>query len=89
MSNPILNLLGQANPITQNLGQVIQTLKAVSNPLAALQNMAYNDPRMQNVLNVINQNGGDPKRAFYAMAQQQGVDPNTVLQQAQQFGNFK
>lgn len=72
-----------------NLSQVMQTLKAVSNPLAALQGMAIADPRMQNVINIINQNGGDPKRAFYAMAQQQGIDPNTVLQQAQQFGGFK
>lgn len=87
MGNPILNLLGQANPLATNLGQIMQTLKAVSNPLAALQNMATTDPRMQSVVNVINQNGGDPKRAFYAMAQQRGVDPNAILQQAQQFGN--
>ena len=30
---------------------------------------------------MVNQNGGDAKTLFYKMAQQKGVDPNTVLSQ--------
>ena len=66
----------------------MQTLRAVSNPLTALQNLAVTDPRMKAVADIINQNGGDPRRAFYNAAQQRGVDPNTILQQAQQYKQF-
>lgn len=38
---------------------------------------------MQQVMQIVNQYGGDPKKAFYAMAEQKGVDPNAILQQAQ------
>lgn len=51
--------------------------------MAAINNMAINNPQMQQVMQVIQQNGGDAKAAFYNMAQQRGVDPNEVLKQLQ------
>jgi hypothetical protein len=30
-------------------------------------------------MNYINQNGGDPKQAFYAMAREKGVNPDEIL----------
>ena len=44
-----------------------------------LQSMIQSNPQMQNVMNYINQNGGDPKAAFYNLAKQKGVDPEQVL----------
>ena len=43
--------------------------------------LAQTDPRVKEVMDVVNQNGGDPKTTFYNVARQRGVDPNTVLQQ--------
>ena len=43
--------------------------------------MLANNPNFQNVVNYINQNGGDAKTAFYNLAAQKGVDPNTILSQ--------
>ena len=47
--------------------------------------MMQNDPRIQQVLNYINQNGGDAKALFYNMAQriaqQKGIDPNVIINQ--------
>ena len=43
--------------------------------------MAQNDPRMQQVMQYVQQNGGDPRSAFYALAKQKGVDPNAIIQQ--------
>lgn len=34
-------------------------------------------------MSMINQNGGDAKTLFYKMAQQKGVDPNTIINQTQ------
>lgn len=32
-------------------------------------------------MDMVNQNGGDAKTLFYRMAQQKGVDPNTIINQ--------
>ena len=53
--------------------------KNSNNPQALLQNMIQNIPQMKGVINFINQNGGDPKTAFYKMAEQEGVNPNEIL----------
>ena len=53
--------------------------KNSNNPQALLQNMIQNIPQMKGVINFINQNGGDPKNAFYKMAEQEGVNPNEIL----------
>ena len=50
-------------------------------PMGAINQIAMNNPQMQQVMSVINQNGGNAKQAFYTMAQQRGVDPNVILQQ--------
>lgn len=39
------------------------------------------DPRMEQVFNFINQNGGNPEQVFYMLAKQKGADPNQVLSQ--------
>ena len=58
-------------------------VKASQNPMAALQQMSQNDSRLQQVMNVIQQNGGNAKATFYKMAQQKGVDPNDIIKQLQ------
>lgn len=79
--NPIVNMLQPA--MVNPLAGVFNLLKSASNPIMALQNMALNDPRMQNIYNIIQQNGGNAQQAFYAEAQRRGVDPTQTLQQAQ------
>lgn len=44
-----------------------------------MQQFLNTDPRFQNIINYINQNGGDAKSAFYNLAAQRGVDPNSIL----------
>lgn len=85
MPNPIFNgLSNRANQPVQNqqpnnLFDLFQSIKNSSNPNAAMQNMLATNPNFQNVVNYINQNGGDAKTAFYNMAAQKGVDPNSIL----------
>lgn len=49
----------------------------------AINQMAETNPQMQQVMQIVRQNGGDAKAAFYNLARQRGVDPNVVLQQLQ------
>ena len=58
-------------------------VKASKNPQAMLQQLSQSDPRMQEVMKVIQQNGGNAKAVFYSLAKQKGVDPNDILQQVQ------
>lgn len=81
--NPILNLLGRANPAVNNLAQLMSVMKAANNPMEAVNTMAQNDPRMKQVQDVIAQNGGSVQQAVRAIAQQRGIDINALLQQAQ------
>ena len=78
--NPIVNIL---QPAINPMAGIFNTLRAAQNPIAALQNMAMSMPEIQEVLSIIQQNGGDAQKAFYAEAQRRGADPMIPLQQAQ------
>lgn len=51
--------------------------------MAAVNQMAQTNPQMSQVMQVIQQNGGNAKQAFYNMCQQRGIDPNVILGQLQ------
>jgi hypothetical protein len=55
--------------------QTFQKVKMMTDPTGYIKQ----SPEMQNVLNMVNQNGGDAKSLFYELAKQKGVDPNQIL----------
>ena len=77
MTNPIMQQLRK--PALNNVRQMVNMVKSARNPQAMLNQLMQNNPNYRQVTELINQNGGDPKRAFYALAQQQGIDPNEIL----------
>ena len=54
-------------------------VRSASNPQAMMYQAIQNNPNTKQVFDYIRQNGGDPKTAFYKMAEQKGVDPNEIL----------
>lgn len=40
-----------------------------------------NNPQYKQVMDYVRQNGGDPKAAFYKMAEEKGVNPEDILNQ--------
>lgn len=54
-------------------------LKGASNPNAIMQQMLQSNPNYKQVMDYINRNGGDPRKAFYQMAQEKGVNPDDIL----------
>lgn len=70
--NPILQALSNNQP---GSGSLIASLKSSPNPQSLLQSM----PQYQQAMQYIQQNGGDPKTAFYNLAAQRGVNPNIIL----------
>ena len=57
------------------LMQSIKTIKALGNPQMMIQQM----PQFKEVMNLVNQNGGDAQKAFYDKAKEMGLDPDEIL----------
>ena len=76
-----LNPLGNSLPngSLARIKQMMNTVNTATNPQSAIQNMMGNNPQLKQVMDLVQKSGGDPKKAFYQMAEQQGVDPNEVL----------
>ena len=79
--NPIVNQLFQNALGGNNIFNIFKSVKNSNNPMGMLQSLSGNNPQLQQVLQLVSQNGGDAKSLFYKMAQQKGVDPNTIINQ--------
>ena len=71
--NPILQdmRLG-TTPIQQMWG----AYKSAQNPQAFLENMMRQNPMLRQMIS-----SGDPRQTFYALCQQRGIDPDSILSQ--------
>lgn len=82
---PILQMLGAKRQTTalaaqlQPVKDMIRMVQTASNPQAMLQAMADKNPQIKQAIDLVNQCGGDPQKAFYALAEQKGVDPEEIL----------
>ena len=72
--NPLLT--GIMNPQAKQLMQMIMTSQ---NPQMAMQNLIQNNPGMKQAIDYVNANGGNPKDAFYKLAKEKGIDPDSIL----------
>lgn len=68
----------QASP-TNPIKGMMDAVKNASNPGAMMEQMAAQNPQLRNVMELVQQSGGDAKGAFYALAKQKGVDPESIL----------
>ena len=59
--------------------QMMQMVKGASDPKAALNMMAMNNPQMKQVMEIVDQYGGDSMAAFRATADQMGINPDEIL----------
>ena len=79
--NPMLSALNQ-NRMVQNLQPIknmMSMLRSAGNPQMMLQQMTAQNPQMRQVMDLVQQNGGNAKQAFYKLAEQKGVNPDEIL----------
>lgn len=74
--NSLYNQLNAGTSLPSNLKNMIDMFKSSNNPQMLIQNMLQNNPQVRNI---IQQNGGDPKTAFYNLARQKGINPDEIL----------
>lgn len=81
MSIPAIlqQLNGSGIPNLAPVRQMMQMVRGAQNPNAMLQMMAQQNPQLQQAMSIVQQAGGDPQKAFYALCQQRGVDPQQIL----------
>ena len=79
--NPIVNQMMNAALGNNPILQMFRAVMGAKDQNGMMKTMAQSNPQLQETLNYINQNGGNAKELFYKMAQQKGVDPNTILNQ--------
>lgn len=65
------------NTIPTSVRQMIASVKSVQNPQAAVQQMMQQNPQLQSLITAAN---GDPKAAFYSLANKMSVNPDEVLE---------
>ena len=75
----ILQQIARSNPMMSRVKQMIGMVNDSQNPTALLNQMMANNPQLKQIMDVVQQNGGDPKTAFYSMADKMGVDPQEIL----------
>ena len=81
-STPMLQSQIMPNqPHGVNRDQLLQMwglIKNSNNPQQVMQTMINQNPQLKQLIDTVN-SFGDPQKAFYALAQKQGVDPNSIL----------
>ena len=75
----ILQQLGGGLKIPPHVRQMISLLKSSGNPQALLNQLMMTSPNMKQVMEIVQQYGGDANRAFYALAEQKGINPQEIL----------
>ena len=60
---------------------MIQTLKSVGNPQMIFNQMMAQNPKIKEVIDYVNANGGDFEKVYYQLAEKKGVNPDEFIQQ--------
>ena len=74
--------LGNLAQMAAQYKNVLKMLQGMSNPMAMQQQFQQaigNNPMYGQVMQLVQGAGGDAKKAFYDLAQQNGIDPQQVL----------
>ena len=59
--------------------QMMSIVRAAKDPQQAINMLAMNNPQVKQVMDIVEQYGGDSMKAFKDMAKQCGVDPDEIL----------
>ena len=74
-------LNGAQIPNLSGVKQLMSMFQGINDPSTLLKSLMQNNQSFQQVMNVIQAHGNDPQRAFYALCEQKGIDPNQILSQ--------
>ena len=77
--NGIRQQLAKCSPAMGQIKNMIGMIRAAQNPQAMIQQMMNSNPNMKQVMQIVNQYGGDANRAFQETARQNGINPEEIF----------
>ena len=87
MSNSIMDLVNSQQPQQNTQIQKVQNLMAqmrnVQNPQMAFQNLLRQNPNLNNIFNTVQMSNLSPQQFAQMLAQQKGIDLNSLIQELQ------
>ena len=75
----VLLQLARNNPKIQQIKQMMNTVQMAQNPQLALNQMIAGNPQLKQVMDLVNQNGGDIGKTVRTVAEQNGLRPEDVM----------
>ena len=75
----VLLQLAKTNPMMGRIKQMMSAVKMAQNPQAMLNELMMSNPNLKEVMDFIQQSGGNPTTAFYSMADKMGVNPQDIM----------
>ena len=69
----------QGLKVPPQIRQMINMLRSSGNPQAMLGQMMAGNPQVRQVMEIVQQYGGDADKAFRAIARQKGIDPQEII----------
>ena len=77
----ILQQLNATSPLPNLNGvkQMMNMVRGAGNPQMMLQSLMQRNPQLQQVMNVVQQHGNDPQKAFYALCEQRNINPQQII----------
>ena len=76
----ILQQLGGGMKISPQTRQMISMLKSAGNPQLMLNQIMQMNPQLKQVMEIVREYGGDANKAFYDLAQKNGIDPKEIIE---------
>ena len=79
--NPIMQQLNR-NALNPQIQQIKNLMRmAQGGPQGMVQNMLQSNPQYRQIMELVKQNGNDPRQAFYSLAKQKGIDPDEIIRE--------
>lgn len=75
----VLLQLAKNSPMMRQIKQMMTAVQMSQNPQMTLNQMAMNNPQLKQVMELINQNGGDIDRTVRTVAEQNGIRPEDIM----------
>lgn len=75
----VLMQLAKSNPMMQQIKQMMTMVNSAQNPQAMLNQMMMSNPHLKQAMDIVNQYGGDPEKAFRTVAEKNGLNPDDIL----------
>ena len=72
--------LAKSSPMMGQIKQMMNTVRTAQNPQLALNQMVMGNPKLKQVMDLINQNGGDIEKTVRTVAEQNGFRPEDVME---------